>query len=119
MSVALVTGASAGLGTEFAKLFAKDKHDLVVVARRRDRLDALGKELSTAHGIKVHVLTADLMEPNAWRSVVEGVEKLGLEVEFLVNNAGFATTGAFTVLDAEKEIGEAHVNMTTVLGLSR
>jgi short-subunit dehydrogenase len=119
MPVALVTGASSGLGLEFAKLFAQDKHDLVVVARRRDRLDALTKELAAAHGIKTHVLTADLMEPNAWRTVVDEIGKLGLEIEFLVNNAGFATTGPFTELDAGKEIGEVHVNMTTVAGLSR
>jgi short-subunit dehydrogenase len=119
MGTALITGASAGLGTEFAKLFAADKHDLILVARRKDRLDALGAELSKAHGIKVHSIAADLMDPNAWSAVVAEVEKAGLTVDFLVNNAGFGTTGPFIQLDAAKEIGEVTCNVTTLLALTR
>src|SRR5579863_10421963 len=104
-STALITGASAGLGAEFAKLFAADKCDLVLVARRRDRLDALGAELSAKHGVKVHVITADLMAPDAVQRVVGEVGKLGVEIDFLVNNAGFGTTGRFWELDADKEAG--------------
>jgi len=116
---ALVTGASAGLGTHFARLFAQDHHDLVLVARRRDKLDQLAAELRRLHGTQTTVIPADLTDPKAPLHLHEELLRAGTEVEFLVNNAGFATTGAFTKLDAEKEVGEAHVNMTTVLGLSR
>lgn len=119
MGTALITGASAGLGTEFAKLFAADKHDLILVARRKDRLDALGAELSQKHGIKVTSISADLMDPNAAAAVAAEVEKLGLSVDFLVNNAGFGTTGAFVELDAAKEIGEVTCNITTLVALTR
>ncbi len=119
MGTALITGASAGLGTEFARLFAADKHDLILVARRKDRLDALGAELSQKHGVKVHSIGADLMDPNAAGTVVAEVEKLGLAVDFLVNNAGFGTTGPFVQLDAAKEVGEVTCNITTLVALTR
>jgi short-subunit dehydrogenase len=119
MATALITGASAGLGAEFAKLFAADKHDLLLVARRRDRLDALAAELSAAHGVKVHVVAADLMEPSATKVILDEVARLGLEVEFLVNNAGFGTNGNFWELDAERERGMVEVNVTALVVLTR
>jgi short-subunit dehydrogenase len=119
MGTALITGASSGLGAEFAKLFAADKHDLVLVARRKDRLDALGAELAGKHGIKSHAISADLMDPGGAQTVVSEVEKLGLAVDFLVNNAGFGTTGPFVQLDAAKEVGEVTCNITTLVALSR
>ena len=76
MATALITGASAGLGLEYARLFAADKHDLVLVARRKERLDALAAELAAAHGVKVHVVTADLMEPAAPQQIVDAVAAL-------------------------------------------
>lgn len=119
MATALITGASAGLGSEFARLFAADKHDLLLVARRRDRLDALAAELSAAHGVKVHVLSADLMDPTAPGAILDEVSRLGLEVEFLVNNAGFGTNGNFWELDAERERGMVEVNITALVVLTR
>mgnify|MGYP000600190379 CR=1 FL=1 len=119
MATALITGASAGLGTEFARLFAADKHDLLLVARRRDRLDALAAELSAAHGVKAHVVAADLMDPAAPRAILDEVSRLGLEVEFLVNNAGFGTNGLFWELDAERERGMIEVNITALVVLTR
>jgi len=119
MATALITGASAGLGSEFARLFAADKHDLLLVARRRDRLDALAAELSAAHGVKAHVLAADLMDPAAPGAILDEVSRLGLEVEFLVNNAGFGTNGNFWELDAERERGMVEVNITALVVLTR
>lgn len=119
MATALITGASAGLGLEYARLFAADKHDLVLVARRKDRLDALAAELAAAHGVKVHVVAADLMEPAAAQQIVDAVAALGVTVEYLVNNAGFGTNGTFWELDAAKERGMIEVNVTALVALTR
>lgn len=119
MATALITGASAGLGLEYARLFAADKHDLVLVARRKDRLETLGAELSKAHGIQVHVVAADLMDPGAPAQIVAEVNARGLQVDFLVNNAGFGTTGVFAELDPKLEAGEVQVNIGALVALTR
>jgi len=119
MTTALITGASAGLGAEFAKLFAADKHDLLLVARRRDRLDALASELTVAHGVRVHVVAVDLMDPAAPKVILDEVDRLGLEVGFLVNNAGFGSNGNFWELDADRERGMIEVNVTALVVLTR
>src|SRR6185295_644618 len=110
MGTALITGASSGLGLEYAKLFAADKHDLVLVARRRDRLDQTAAELTKQHGIKVLVIAADLQQADAPQRVFDEVTKAGLELEFLVNNAGFAHTGAFASTKLSDELGQVLVN---------
>lgn len=119
MGTALITGASAGLGAELAKLFAADKHDLILVARRKDRLEALGAELASKHGITSHAIAADLMDPNAAASIASEVSRLNRAVDFLVNNAGFGTTGPFVQLDAAKELGQIHCNVTNLVALTR
>src|SRR5437660_9497180 len=119
MGTALITGASAGLGAEYAKLFAADKHDLVLVARRRDRLEALARQLQSAHGVKARVLTADLATGGGASRLVEEVGRLGLEIDFLVNNAGFGTSGAFAELDLGRELEMIQVNMTSLVTLTR
>ncbi len=119
MGTALITGASAGLGAEYARLFAADKHDLVLVARRRDRLEALARELQSAHGVKARVVTADLAAPDGASRVVDEVRRLGLEIEFLVNNAGFGTSGAFVELDVGRELEMIQVNVAALVTLTR
>ncbi len=119
MATALITGASAGLGLEYARLFAADKHDLVLVARRKDRLEALGADLSKAHGIKVHAIAADLMNAAAPDAIVAEVKRQGLQIAFLVNNAGFGTNGNFAELDPAKELGQVQVNIAALVGLTR
>jgi len=118
MPTALITGASAGLGTHFAKLFAADRHDLVLVARRLDRLDALGKELTEKHGIRVETISADLMDPAAPKTIADEVARRGLTIEFLVNNAGFGLAGRFQENDAAKERGMIEVNVTALTMLA-
>src|SRR5690242_18719507 len=83
---ALITGASAGLGLELARLFARDKHDVILVARRRDKLDALAAELAEQHGIKAHVIAEDLASAGAPERIAAAVRERGLRVDFLVNN---------------------------------
>lgn len=114
MATALVTGASSGLGVEFARLFAADKHDLVLVARRLDRLDALAKELAAQHGIRVETIGADLMDPAAPKAIADEVIARGLTIEFLVNNAGFGLAGRFHENDATRERGMIEVNCTAL-----
>ncbi|HUJ28030.1 MAG TPA: SDR family oxidoreductase [Myxococcales bacterium] len=117
--IALITGASSGLGLEYARLFARDHIDVVLVARRRDRLEALAAELAKAHGVTAHVVPADLGRPDGPARVVDEVRKLGLDVDYLVNNAGFATHGPFAQLDAAREMEEVQVNVASLVALTR
>ena len=90
MSTALITGASAGLGCEFARQLALRGANLVLVARRREPMMALADELTGKHGISVEVLQADLSDPEAPEALFEAVRERGLEVDILINNAGSA-----------------------------
>ena len=115
---ALITGASAGLGAEFARLFARDKHDVILVARRRDKLDALAAELRASHGVAAHVLAEDLADRGAPERIAAAVRERGLHVAFLVNNAGFGTVGAFAALDLARELDEIQVNVAALVHLT-
>jgi uncharacterized protein len=116
---ALITGASVGLGRELAKLFAADGHDLVLVARRKDKLDELAAELAKAHGVAATVMASDLTDPAAPAALAEKVRAAGIEVEFLVNNAGFGSNGAFHELDEKRELDMIQVNVTALVQLTR
>jgi hypothetical protein len=118
-TAAVVTGASAGLGLELARLFAKDGHDVVLVARRRERLDALARELEAAHGVAARVIAADLADPAAPPRIFEETRAAGAEVEFLVNNAGFGTNGPFAETDARRELDLIEVNVCALAHLTR
>ncbi len=92
---ALVTGASAGIGAAIARVFAARGFDLVLTARRRDRLEALAKELSAAHGCAARVIVADLSDPAAPSRIFDEVARSGLTIDALVNNAGYGLPGGF------------------------
>ena len=113
------TGASAGLGAEFAKLFAADGHDVVLVARRRDKLETLAREIEKQHGVRATVLAEDLTAAGAAERIEKALAELGIPVEFLVNNAGFASTGPVADADPERELAMVTVNVTTVVHLTR
>lgn len=98
---ALITGASAGIGEELARIMAADGYDLVLVARSRERLETLARELEGAHGVGVRVLPADLSGAAAPAVLWEQVTGLGIEVDVLVNNAGFGLYGPFVATGAE------------------
>jgi uncharacterized protein len=114
----LVTGASAGLGKEIASLLAADGHDVVVVARSEAKLKTLASDLEKAHGITAHVVTADLGDASGAARVFEETTKRGLAVDFLVNNAGFGSNGAFLSLDLAREKEMIAVNCTSLLELT-
>jgi short-subunit dehydrogenase len=114
-----VTGASAGIGTEIAKLLAARGYTLVLVARRKERLDALAEELSDDHGVRVETIPCDLSKPAPRGRIAGQIEELGLEVEILINNAGFATGGErFDKADPEREIEQVRVDVEAVVALT-
>jgi short-subunit dehydrogenase len=117
---ALITGASAGLGRDFARLFAADGHDVVLVARRRDKLEELAAELEGGGGgVRAHVLPADLTDPGAPLHIHDHLQASGIEIELLVNNAGFGSTGRFAELDTERELDMITVNIRALTHLTR
>lgn len=100
--LALITGASSGIGKAYAERFARDGQDLVVVARRKDRLDALARDLETDYGCSVEVLRADLCDAADLKNVENRVQEEA-RLEFLVNNAGFLNYGFFVDQDRDAE----------------
>ena len=116
---ALITGASMGLGAEWARLFGADGYDLVLVARSKDKLDALAEELESAHGIRTHVIAADLSEPKGPMTVWKTLNAAGIDVDVLINNAGFGSNGLFTELDVNRELDMIRVNIEALVHLTR
>jgi short-subunit dehydrogenase len=118
-SAALVTGASAGIGSEIAKLLAERGYALVLVARRKDRLTALADELSDQYGVRVETIAADLGKPTPRGKIPGRIEELGLEIEVLINNAGFATGGEpFHEANPERELEQVRVDVEAVVALT-
>lgn len=115
----LITGASSGIGLELAKIFAGNNHDLILVARRKDKLDALAQELSTAHNVQVEVLAKDLSLPHAAREVYDAVKERGLDVDILVNNAGFGGLGKFHEREWKQDQAMIQLNIIALTGLTR
>ncbi|MNK32456.1 putative oxidoreductase [compost metagenome] len=115
----LITGASSGIGKVFAERFAREKHDLIVAARRRNELEALAESLSRAHGIQVHVIPCDLSLPDASRTLYEEIQQRGLEVDGLVNNAGFGIHGSYAEMEPEALERMITVNVTVITLLTR
>ncbi len=110
--IALITGASSGLGRAFSKELAKRGFNLVIVARRRQRLMELKKELTEQYGIKVKMLPHDLSDPDECRQLAEEVG--GVNIDILINNAGFGVFGKFTETDLDRELEMIDVNIKAV-----
>lgn len=117
-TTALVTGASMGIGRELARVFATNGHCLVLVARSEDKLKMLAAELESRHGVAVRVVPADLGSAGAAERVFEAVQSAGIAVDFLVNNAGFGTTGPFLDTEAARELEMVQVNVVALTHLT-
>jgi uncharacterized protein len=116
---ALITGASSGIGREIAKLAAADGHPLVLVARRSEVLERVAAELEAAHRVACTVVTADLADPAAPARIFERCERSGVEVEVLVNNAGFGVWGRFVETELDREIEMVQVNVVAPMHLTK
>lgn len=116
---ALVTGASGGIGYELARLLAKDRHDLAIVARSGALLDRTARELEADFGVEVRPLPLDLADPQAPDRLYGWVEAGGRPVDVLVNNAGFGSCGPFTATDLGVELGMLQVNVVALTHLTK
>lgn len=116
-SIALVTGASSGIGAEIARELARRGHGVLLVARRRERLEELAGELSAAHGVRVEICAADLSTSRGRGALAGVITRLGAEVEILVNNAGFGGHGDFAEQERSTEIDMVRLNVEAVTDL--
>lgn len=114
---ALVTGASSGLGAELCRLFAADKIPVIAVARRGERLRALCEELTAKHGTQNHFVEADLADPEGPNRLLAELQSRGLEVEYLVNNAGIGFQGEYLKLDLQGELRTIDLNIRALAHL--
>jgi hypothetical protein len=118
LRLAVVTGASSGIGEAFARALAQRGYDLVLCARRKERLDVLAEDLRNSHGTVVHVAPADLANPAGVDDLLQAVETLGSPVDLLVNNAGFGSYGTFHSLPLARELAMVDLNVRALVALT-
>jgi short-subunit dehydrogenase len=116
---ALLTGASFGIGLELARIFAREGHNLVLVARSADKLRQLASELEKAHGTRSLILAVDLTDPGAPAYLLDQTTRADIQVDVLVNNAGFGQYGRFAENDLEQCLRQIQLNITTLTHLTR
>lgn len=118
-NIALITGASTGIGYALSRLFAADRHNLVLVARQEQRLTQVADELHREFGIAAKVLVADLARPEAPQMIVDTVRKESLQISYLVNNAGIGLGGKFAETDLATELAMMQINMGALVHLTK
>ena len=118
MKVTLITGASSGIGEAFARRLAEEKHNLVLVARSEEKLRQLCDELKLKHKITAHYIAVDLTDFETDSRLFEETEKHNLEVDWLINNAGFGSMGDFANLELEKELEMIRLNVQSLVALT-
>ncbi len=116
---ALITGASGGIGYELAKLFAEDHHDLVLVARSAGKLTEFADELQREFGILAKAVPLDLTTASAPQSLFDQLQREGIAVDVLVNNAGYGVLGAFAEVSLEDNLGQIQLNITALTHLTK
>jgi len=119
MPTALITGASSGLGEEFAYALARERSDLVLTARREDRLAAVAARGRTLGAANVRTICANLGARETPQAIYQQLTNNGGEVDYLVNNAGFGTTGNFADLPIDRELEEIDLNVTSLVAMTR
>jgi short-subunit dehydrogenase len=115
---ALITGASSGIGLDLAQLMAPD-FDLIITARNQLELEKIAGELKAKHVTHVHVIPADLTLPEAPQQIFSEIERRGLPVDILINNAGFGFYGPFAESDSKSSLGMIDVNIAALTSLTR
>lgn len=115
---ALVTGASAGIGAEFCRQLAAQGYQLVLIARRADKLQAVADELQGSHAANSLIITADLSQKDACQAIVKRLEEENIHIEYLVNNAGYGLPGSFHVQEWQEHADFIQVMMTAVCELT-
>ena len=118
MKTALITGASTGIGVVFARQLAQRQMELILVARSRDKLEQLAAELEEQYGVKVTVIVQDLTVAGAGKLVYDTVNQKGINVDLLVNNAGFGDYGAFSEQDLARQLEMIQLNNLVLVELS-
>lgn len=116
---ALITGASSGIGKEFARIHASKGGNLIIVARREDKLKELKSELEKKHNINVMIIVKDLTLPQAAFEIHKEVKEAGIEVDYLINNAGFGGRGKFHERAWEKDLTMINLNVVALTALTR
>lgn len=119
MDATLITGSSSGIGLEMAKLFAEQGHNLVLVARSRDILENLKNDLSKGRKIHIEVIPLDLTTPEAVSQLCKTLKEMQIEVNVLINNAGFGLSGAFWETDKQKTLEMIQLNVTALTELTQ
>src|SRR5271157_5379704 len=119
MATALISGASSGLGEQFARLLAAEKYDLILVARREDRLKSVAESAAKLGAGKVKIIASDLTGYEAAAALHKQIASENIQVDYLVNNAGFGTRGRFDNLPLAREIDEIELNVTALVALTR
>jgi len=118
-NVALITGASSGIGKDLAYIHAEKGCDLIIVARREDQLVKLKSELEENHKVSVKIITKDLIAPNACQEIHDEIKREGINIEYLINNAGFGGHGYFHEQDSEYQQDMIDLNVKALTELSR
>ncbi len=118
MKATLITGASSGIGEGFARRLAGEKHNLVLVARSVEKLRTLCDELTAEHQITAHYVAIDLIDFESDARLFKETETYGMEIDWLINNAGFGSMGDFAELDLEKELEMINLNISALVALT-